>query len=398
MIEWGAIGLFVWFAIATALLFDFYNGVNDAANSIATVVATRALPPVAAVLMAAFFNFAGAFLGTAVATTVGSGIVFPDVIDTALILGTVIGGTVWTAIASKYGIPISVSHALLGGLVGAGLAKAGITAVQWPTTTEIGASFRVMFLGAALGIIAVMLMMLAFRSRKVGIGLLAGTVFGSATSLVYTILAGTLEIGKVWGTVLFIFYAPLVSFVLSFLFVILLTWIVRKVRPSSTNKWFRRLQLVSASAFSLGHGTNDAQKTMGILAALLFANGVIATFAIEWEIIVAAATMIALGTLIGGYRVVRTMGHRLTHLDPYQGFAAETAGALNLFFLADNGVPASTTHTIAGGIIGVGATKSVYAVSWGLARNIMVAWIVTIPVAAVIAGLAYWGVAFALGT
>jgi PiT family inorganic phosphate transporter len=243
-----------------------------------------------------------------------------------------------------------------------------------------------------------MLMMLAFRSRKIGIGFLAGTVFGSATSLVYTILVGTLEIGKVWGTVLFIFYAPLVSFVISFLFVILLTWIVRKVRPSSTNKWFRRLQLVSASAFSLGHGTNDAQKTMGILAALLFANGVIATFAIEWEIIVAAATMIALGTLIGGYRVVRTMGHRLTHLDPYQGFAAETAGALNLFFLADHGVPASTTHTIAGGIIGVGATKSVYAVSWGLARNIMVAWVVTIPVAAVISGLAYWGVAFALGT
>lgn len=390
MIDWAAFTVGVWVAVFLALLFDFYNGVNDAANSIATVVATRALPPVAAVGLAAVFNFLGAFLGTAVAKTVGSGIVFPEFIDTALILGTVIGGIVWTAVASYFGIPISVSHALLGGLVGAGLAKIGIASVQWPTVVEILDTFQIMFLGAAIGVIITVAIAILAQSRKVTPAAGAGVVFGSAVALVYTILTGTLEIGKVWGTVLFIFYAPIVSFVAAYLFVVGVTWTVKKLPPGKTNKWFRWLQILSSSAFSLGHGTNDAQKTMGILAALLFANGAIATFTIEWEIIVAAATAIALGTFIGGYKVVRTMGHRLTHLDPYQGFAAETAGALNLFFLADNGVPASTTHTIGGAIMGVGATKSVYAVSWGLARNIMIAWLVTIPVAAIVAGGAYY--------
>lgn len=390
MIDWAAFTFGVWVAVFLALLFDFYNGVNDAANSIATVVATRALPPVAAVGLAAVFNFLGAFLGTAVARTVGSGIVFSEFIDTALILGTVIGGIVWTAIASYFGIPISVSHALLGGLVGAGLAKVGIVAVQWPTVVEILDTVQIMFLGAAIGVAITLTLAILAQSRKMTPAVAAGLVFGSAVALVATIIAGTLQIGKVWGTVLFIFYAPIVSFVGSYLFVIGVTWLVRRLPPGKTNKWFRWLQILSSSAFSLGHGTNDAQKTMGILAALLFANGAIASFTIEWEIIVAAATAIALGTFIGGYKVVRTMGHRLTHLDPYQGFAAETAGALNLFFLADNGVPASTTHTIGGAIMGVGATKSVYAVSWGLARNIMIAWLVTIPVAAVVAGGAYY--------
>ncbi len=393
MIDWAAFTFGVWVAVFLALLFDFYNGVNDAANSIATVVATRALPPVAAVGLAAFFNFLGAFLGTAVAKTVGSGIVFSEFIDTALILGTVIGGIVWTAVASYFGIPISVSHALLGGLVGAGLAKVGLAAVQWPTVIEILDTFQIMFLGAAIGVVITLTLGILAQSRKMTPAVAAGVVFGSAVALVYTIIAGSLEIGKVWGTVLFIFYAPIVSFVGSYLFVIGLTWAVQKLPPAKTNKWFRWLQILSSSAFSLGHGTNDAQKTMGILAALLFANGAIASFTIEWEIIVAAATAIALGTFIGGHKVVRTMGHRLTHLDPYQGFAAETAGALNLFFLADNGVPASTTHTIGGAIMGVGASKSVYAVSWGLARNIMIAWLVTIPVAAVVAGGAYYLVA-----
>ena len=315
--------------IAVALLFDFLNGLHDAANSIATIVSTRVLRPQYAVVWAAFFNFiAFAVFGLHVANTVGSGIVSAQIVDDRLIFGALTGGIVWNIVTWLLGIPSSSSHALIGGLVGAGLAKAGPTAIVWSGLSKTAAA---------------------------------------------------------------IVLSPALGFVLALFLVLGVSWLLIRTRPTSADKSFRLLQFVSASAYSLGHGGNDAQKTMGVIAVLLFAHGSGGAFHVPLWVVLACQSAMALGTLFGGWRIVHTMGSKITRLTPMQGFCAETGGALTLFLATGLGVPVSTTHTITGAIIGVGSARRVSAVRWNVAQSIVVAWVLTMPMAALIAALAYAG-------
>ncbi len=316
--------------VALALLFDFMNGFHDAANSIATVVSTGVLKPGQAVLFAAFFNFVAIFIfHLSVAATVGKGIVQPGVVDTHVVFGALVGAVTWNIITWYYGIPSSSSHALIGGISGAVIAKAGTSAL---------------------------------------------------------VSAGILK------TVAFIFVSPLLGFTLGSLMMVAVAWIFRSFRPSRVDKWFRRLQLVSAGAYSLGHGGNDAQKTIGIIWMLLVATGYVSatdTSPPSWTI-VCCYMAIGLGTMFGGWRIVKTMGQKITKLKPVGGFCAETGGAMTLFLATALGIPVSTTHTITGAIVGVGSTQRASAVRWGVAGGIVWAWILTIPASAFVAGVAYW--------
>jgi PiT family inorganic phosphate transporter len=304
--------------VALALFFDFINGMNDAANSVATVVSTRVLTPRQAVLWAAFFNFAAAFFfGVHVAETVGKGIIEAAVVTPLMILSTLVGAIAWSFFCTRLGIPISVSHALVGGLVGTAISKSGVQALIMP---------------------------------------------------------GLLKI------LLFIVLAPLIGMVLGFFIMVSVYWICRNQPPRAVDKWFRRLQLVSAALYSLGHGTNDAQKTMGIIAILLYSTGHLGdTFYVPLWVIISCYLAIAMGTLMGGWRVIETLGMRMTKLRPVHGFSAETAAAGSILLSSALGVPVSTTHTITGSIIGVGATTKFSAIRWGLAYKIVWAWILTIP-------------------
>jgi PiT family inorganic phosphate transporter len=317
--------------IAVALIFDYINGFHDAANSIATVVSTRVLTPGKAVVWAAFFNFVAAFtFGTAVAKTVGSGLVDLNVVTFAVIFAGLTGAIVWDLVTWYFGLPTSSSHALIGGYAGAAVAKAG-----W------------------------------------------GAILASGWT----------------KTLIFIVLAPLIGMSLGFLLMAATLWVFRGFSPGRVDRWFRRLQLFSAAAYSLGHGGNDAQKTMGIIAGALVAGGYIPTFRIDLWVVLAAHAAIALGTLSGGWRIIHTMGSKITKLQPVGGFAAETAGAISLFTATNLGVPVSTTHTITGAIIGVGSIKRLSAVRWGVAGRIVWAWILTIPASALIAAATYWLVA-----
>jgi len=323
--------------IAIALIFDFLNGLHDAANSIATIVSTRVLSPRYAVAWAAFFNFiAFAVFGLHVAATIGTGIVSPHIIDDAVIFGALMGAIVWNVVTWLAGIPSSSSHALIGGLVGAGLCKGGWSAVVWS-----------------------------------GLGKTAAAIVLS----------------------------PATGFVIALLLILFVSWTFLKAQPLWVDKVFRHVQFVSASAYSLGHGGNDAQKTMGIIAALLFAHGMEGgKFHVPFWVVMACQAAMALGTLFGGWRIVRTMGSRITHLTPMQGVCAETAGAITLFGATWLGVPVSTTHTITGAIIGVGTARRVSAVRWNVAKDIVVAWIVTMPAAGLIGAVFYLAAAaFGLG-
>ena len=313
--------------IVVALVFDYINGFHDAANSIATVVSTRVLSPGKAVIWAAFFNFVAAFtFGTAVAKTVGSGLVDIRIVTFSVIFSGLLGAIVWDLITWYYGLPTSSSHALIGGYAGAAVTKAGWGAI---------------------------------------------------------IPAGWTK------TLIFIVLAPLIGMALGFLIMVAVQWIFHRTSPGKVDHWFRRLQLLSAAAYSLGHGGNDAQKTMGIIAGVLFAGGYITAFRIDLWVILIAHAAIALGTLSGGWRIIHTMGSKITKLQPVGGFAAETAGAISLFTATHLGVPVSTTHTITGAIMGVGSIKRLSAVRWGVAGRIIWAWILTIPASALIAALTY---------
>jgi len=316
--------------VGLAIAFDFMNGFHDAANSIATVVSTGVLKPFHAVVFAAFFNLlAIGVFHLSVAATVGKGIVEPGVVDVHVVFGALIGAIAWNLVTWYYGIPSSSSHALIGGIVGAVMAKSG---------------------------------------------------------------SSVLVAGGILKTVAFIFVSPVLGFVLGAFMMVLVAWVFRRTTPSRVDKWFRRLQLLSAGAYSLGHGGNDAQKTIGIIWMLLIATGhSSATDASPpvWTI-VSCYLAIALGTMFGGWRIVKTMGQRITKLKPVGGFCAETGGALTLFFATFLGIPVSTTHTITGAIVGVGASQRMSAVRWGVAGNIVWAWIFTIPAAAFVAAIAYW--------
>lgn len=389
-----------WMAVvALALLFDFFNGVNDAANSVATIVATRVLSPVSAVALAAVMNLAGPFLfGTAVAKAVGSGIIDMELLTGAIgangtiILAAAVGGGIFaTALATMFGLPISVSHSLIGGLLGAGFATAGLQALLLPSTVEIVQATEAFGVGFVIGgLLGVIGGTLAGSERVRVPGFVAG-FSGGTLGLIYGIATGTVVLSKLGATLLFIVFSPLIGFGAAFVLGTLIIRTFGGAESGQANWWFRKLQLISVSAFSLSHGTNDAQKTMGVIAAVLLANGIIDTFFIPTWVIVAAAVAIALGTFVGGWKVVKTVGHKLTKLEPYQGFSAETAGAGLLFWMAALGVPVSTTHTITGSIMGVGATRRLTAVRWSVARHIMGAWVLTIPVSGAVAWLSYKG-------
>ncbi|HVV80865.1 MAG TPA: inorganic phosphate transporter [Pseudolabrys sp.] len=315
--------------IAVALLFDFLNGLHDAANSIATIVSTRVLRPQYAVFWAAFFNFvAFAAFGLNVAQTIGVGIIEPSVIDAQVIFAALIGAIVWNLITWALGIPSSSSHALIGGLVGGGVAKAGFSAAVWS--------------GLSKALLAIVL-------------------------------------------------SPLVGFLLALVLVAIVSWASVRSTPFAVDRAFRILQFGSASLYSLGHGGNDAQKTMGIIAVLLYSQGYMnGGFHVPFWVVLSCQAAMAIGTLAGGWRIVKTMGSKITRLTPVQGACAETGGSIMLFAATELGIPVSTTHTITGCIIGVGAAKKVSAVRWGVARGIVTAWIITIPASAVIAALIYW--------
>jgi inorganic phosphate transporter, PiT family len=313
--------------ICLTLAFEFSNGWHDAANSIATVVSTRVLTPFRAVIWAAFWNFIAAFVfGTAVAKTIGKGMVRIDMVDEKVLLAGLLGAITWNLITLILGLPTSSSHALMGGYGGAAVAHAGFKAL----------------------------------------------VLGGWTK-----------------PVLFIFLSPVIGLVVAILVTILTSWIVRRQRPLKVDRWFRRLQLLSAAGYSLGHGTNDAQKGMGIIATALVAGGLMKTYDVPYWVILCCHLAMAGGTMAGGWRIIKTMGQRITKLTPFGGFAAETAGALTLIATAHFGIPVSTTHTITGAIVGVGATRRLSAVRWGVTRRIVFAWVLTIPGAALFGAAIY---------
>src|SRR5512139_596106 len=309
--------------IVVALLFDFLNGLHDAANSIATIVSTRVLRPHYAVAWAAFFNFiAFLFFGLHVAQTVGTGIISAEVVDAQVIFGALMGASIWNVLTWLLGIPSSSSHALIGGLVGAGLAKHGLDAIVW---------------------------------------------------------------GGVGKTAAAIVLSPLSGLVLAMLLVLLISWLFLRSSPLAADRLFRKLQFVSAALYSLGHGGNDAQKTMGIIAVLLYSQGMLGkSFFVPFWVVIACQAVMGLGTLLGGWRIVHTMGSKITRLTPAQGFCAETGGAITLFAATWLGVPVSTTHTITGAIVGVGASRRLSAVRWNVASSIVVAWVLTLPASALI--------------
>jgi PiT family inorganic phosphate transporter len=314
--------------IGVALFFDFLNGLHDAANSIATIVSTRVLKPQFAVAWAAFFNFiAFLFFGLHVAETLGKGIIDPAIVSPAVIFAALMGAIIWNIITWIFGIPSSSSHALVGGLVGAGLAKVGFSAI----------------------------------------------VFSGLSK-----------------TVLAIFLSPMIGFLLALMLVLIVSWVFVRQTPFAVDNTFRILQFISASLYSLGHGGNDAQKTMGIIAVLLFSQGYLGPeFHVPFWVVISCQSAMAIGTLFGGWRIVHTMGSKITRLNPMQGFCAETGGAITLFAATWLGIPVSTTHTITGAIVGVGAARRATAVRWGLAGNIVIAWIVTLPAAAMISAAFY---------
>ena len=313
--------------IGITLLFEFSNGWHDAANSIATIVSTRVLKPLPAVAWAAFWNFVAAFtFGTAVAKTMGKGLVQIDLINQQVILAGLLGAILWNMITLYLGIPTSSSHALMGGYGGAAVAKAGFGAI---------------------------------------------------------IVSGWTK------PVIFIFIAPFIGLFVAMIVTTATIWLVRNQMPSHVDRWFRRLQLLSAAGYSFGHGTNDAQKGMGIITAALVSSGALSKYDVPFWVIIACHAAIAGGTMAGGWRVIRTMGQRITKLNPFGGFAAETSAAITLFGTAEFGIPVSTTHTITGAIIGVGAAKRLTAVRWGVTRRIMSAWVLTIPGAALFGALLY---------
>jgi PiT family inorganic phosphate transporter len=314
--------------IVVALVFDFLNGLHDAANSIATIVSTRVLRPHYAVFWAAFFNFiAFLFFGLHVAQTIGTGIIDASVVDTRVVFGALMGAITWNLITWAFGIPSSSSHALIGGLVGAGVAKNGIGAIVWSGLSKTGAA---------------------------------------------------------------IVLSPMVGFTLALLLVLIVSWILVRATPFAVDNAFRMLQFLSASLYSLGHGGNDAQKTMGIIAVLLYSQGHLGgEFHVPFWVVIVCQLAMGLGTLFGGWRIVHTMGSKITRLTPLQGFCAETGGAITLFMATGFGIPVSTTHTITGAIVGVGAARRVSAVRWNIAGSIVIAWIVTMPAAALIGAAFY---------
>jgi inorganic phosphate transporter, PiT family len=373
--------------IGLALLFNFVNGMNDAANAIATIVATKVLTPLRAVGLAAAFNLIGPLIfTTAIAKTIGQGIVDPGFITPSIILAGLIGGVAWVILTTSYGIPISATHALIGGVMGAAIMQFGFESIYWPSFGNVVSLVGYGLLGAAAG--AILFGGIArYRGEPAGNSAGIGALIGLAIIIPILTVTGIVPISGITAVVIFMVVSPTLGFIAAFLIgVVMIRWF-RNSPPIPLNTAFKRLQLLSASFYSFGHGSNDAQNAMGIITALLLAGGLLTEFVVPIWVIILSASAISLGTLLGGWRVIETMGQRITKVQPYQGFCAETAGGVVLSFVTAFGVPVSTTHAISGSIMGVGATRGYSAVKWGVVREIVAAWVITIPASAVVGAI-----------
>jgi len=369
--------------IFLALLFNFVNGMNDAANSIATVVATRVLSPVKAVAMAAFFNMVGPLVfTTAVAKTIGKGIVDPMFLTTSVLFIGLVVAVLWVFLSSYAGIPISATHALVGGLVGSAAAYAGIGVIILPSAGTIMWLFMYAAMGAIIGMIVFSIIGRLTKEEAMRPYIAQGAFFGAVLSVPFIIITGLLKMSGLFTIVVFIVVSPLLGFISAYIFSLVFIRWFRNQNPNKMNFLSRKMQLVSASFYSLGHGSNDAQNAMGIITAILFAGGALTEFIVPFWVIILSSAAIALGTLLGGWQVVKTLARKITNLSPYQGFCAETSGGVVLSFITAFGVPVSTTHAITGAIMGVGASRGSSAVQWGIVRRIVTAWVITIPITA----------------
>jgi PiT family inorganic phosphate transporter len=370
-------------SIILALLFNFANGLNDAANSIATVVATRVLSPLQAVLMAASFNLIGPLLfTTAVAKTIGKGIVSPSFMTIDVFFIGMLVATVWVFLTTFSGLPISATHALVGGLMGAAVGAGGLDACSWPSPGSVGALFLYVTASAIAGAFVVAFIARSMKEENWRGYLGIGALFGCSLMIPFLMITGILPISGILAIIIFIAFSPILGLIAAYILSLVVIRLFRNSNPKKMNSLFNRLQVVSAAFYSINHGSNDAQNGMGAITAMLIATGILHEFTVPLWVILISCGAIALGTFSGGWHVVKTMAKKITNIRPYQGFCAETGGGIALTFITSFGIPVSTTHAISGAIMGVGATKGYAAVQWTVVRRIVTAWILTIPVTA----------------
>ncbi len=382
--------MIIFAGIILALMFNFVNGLNDAANSIATVIATRALTPLQAVGMAAIFNMVGPFLfSTAIAKMIGKGIVESSLLSPSLVFAAMFGAVLWVFAASLSGIPVSSSHSLVGGVLGAGIAMGGISVILWPDLYTVEMLVLYVIAGSILVTVFFSLLLAILGEewrRYVGFALLSGV----AITVPALIISGTLEIKGILAVVIFIVVSPVLGFIAAFLLGILIMRLLRNSHPGRINRGFRPLQILAGAWQSVGHGANDAQNAMGMITAMLFAAGMISVFEVPLWVIVSSCAAISLGTLLGGWKVIDKMAHKITKIRPYQGFSSAMAGGAVLSLMTSFGVPVSTTHAISGSIMGAGSTRGYSsAVRWNNVREIVMAWFITIPASAFVSGVIY---------
>ncbi|HDQ07928.1 MAG TPA: inorganic phosphate transporter [Methanoculleus sp.] len=382
--------LLIGLGIFLALAFNFVNGLNDAANSIATIIATRALSPLKAVGLAAVFNLVGPLVfTTAIAATIGKGIVNPDFLTTHMLLAGMFGAVLWVFATSMLGIPVSSSHALIGGLLGAGIAGAGLGAILWPAAEIVRNLTIYMAVGGTIGVIF-HIALSYYRQDDWKPRAPLAFLMGLTITVPVLIIAGVVKVSGILAVVIFIVISPMLGMMAAFLLGSVTMWLGRRQNPTKLNMLFRPLQIAAGSFQAIGHGANDAQNAMGVITALLVAGGVLTEFAVPLWVILASCIAISTGTLLGGWRVIDKMANKITKIRPYQGFSASTAGGLVLSLMTSLGVPVSTTHAISGAIMGAGATRGYSsAVKWGIVREIVAAWVLTIPATAVVAWLVY---------
>jgi PiT family inorganic phosphate transporter len=375
--------------IVLALLFNFVNGLNDAANSIATIIATKALSPLKAVVLASVFNLVGPLVfTTAIAKTIGKGIVDPVFLTPNVLLAAMFGAVLWVFLSSYFGIPVSSSHALIGGLLGAGVAVGGFEAILLPA----GELVREVLVYAMLGGVLFSIVYSLLRRWKDGewkntVGI--GFITGFSLTIPLLIITGAAEIKGIFAVVIFILVSPMLGFIAAFMFGLVIMRVFYSANPTRLNRAFKPLQIVAGSFQAIGHGSNDAQNAMGVITAILVSAGILSDFTVPLWVILVSCSAIALGTMLGGWRVVDKMANKITKIRPYQGFSASTAGGGVLSLMTAFGVPVSTTHAMTGSIMGVGSTRGYSAVKWGIVREIVAAWVLTIPASAVVAGACY---------
>ena len=366
--------------IVFALFFNFVNGMNDAANSIATVIGTRTISPLHAVLLAGSMNFIGPFIfGTAIAETIGVGILEGSVLNCYVLFSAAFTAVLWVLLSTRYGIPISSSHALIGGMMGAAVAYAGLGSVLWPSPATIVSLAIYM---AAGGICGAVILLIFAKIKKKEPGIMPLVFFAAGACLVVPVLmvTGTLPISGILAVLIFIVVSPAIGFITAYTLIVVMALILnRKVNRGRINSAMKPLHVLSAAALAISHGANDAQNAMGIITSVLLAAGVLSTFEVPRWVIISSCLAIAMGTMIGGCNVIDKMANKITHISQYQGFAASTGGAMILSLMTAFGVPVSTTHAISGSIMGAGATRGRAAVNWSASREIVTAWFVTIP-------------------